>query len=360
MIGAFIGDLASWTWTNDHDKFYPQLFSDVAQRSVYSDVMLFTAKTLIENPNISRDGFMRMHQCYFGIGDANTNAEYDLLRSIVIGWMYDEDAIPNAINTYCLRDEKEEVYASNFMANLIYKLRNGATKKDAAQVEFCGTFRSFTKEEHWKTGGGVLGYLVRAWMSFYDAFDFGSAIHNAVKKPGNQSLNCILTGALADAMYGCEEYFVKKKFEGGRYIERLDFVDSSLYDVHYSKRTFFPKNNARTNVERHYWYDAPCPFSDKVITPELKRRITKAFYTGWEDRFGFYLDDGWFYVYRSFILLSRFQLKEVADGTYRIVNYQKSDESKQYDLNDTAIDCAMYSVEHNWGLVSGEKDYDDA
>ena len=120
MIGAFIGDLASWTWINDHDKFYPQLFSDVAQRSVYSDVMLFTSKTLIENPNISRDEFMRMHQCYFGIGNAKVNADYDLLRSIVIGWMYDDDAITNAINTYCLRDEKEEVYASYFMANLIF------------------------------------------------------------------------------------------------------------------------------------------------------------------------------------------------------------------------------------------------
>jgi len=39
MIGAFIGDLAAWTWENDHDKFYPQLFSEVAQKSVYSDVM---------------------------------------------------------------------------------------------------------------------------------------------------------------------------------------------------------------------------------------------------------------------------------------------------------------------------------
>lgn len=355
MIGAFIGDLASWTWINDHDKFYSQLYSDVAQKSVYSDVMLFTAKTLIESPNISRDEFMRMHQCYFGIGNAKVNADYDLLRSIVIGWMYDEDSISHAIHSYCFCDEKEEAYASHFMAKLIYKLRTGSTKIDAAQVEFCGTFRSFTKEEHWKTGNGVLSYLVRAWMSFYDAFDFGSAIHNAVKKPGNMTLNCILAGALADAMYGCENYFVKNKFEGGRYIEHLDFVDSSLYDLHHSKRTFFPKNNARTNVERHYWFNASCPYSDKVITPELKCRITKAFYTGWEARFGFYLDDGWFYVYRSFILLARFKLKEQSDGTYRIANYQKSDESKQYDLDNTAINCAMYSVEHNWDFVSGEK-----
>ena len=354
MIGAFIGDLAAWTWEHDHNKFYPQLFSDEAQKSVYSDVMLFTAKTLLENPNISRDEFMRMHQCYFGIGNAKVNAEYDLLRSIVIGWMYDEDSISHAIHFYCLCDDKEELYASHFMAKLICMLRTGSTKIDAAQVEFCGTFRSFTKEEHWKTGDGVLSYLVRAWMSFYDAFDFGSTIHNAVKKKGNIILNTILAAALADAMYGCENYFVKKQYDGGCYIERLSFIDNSLYDLSRAKRNFFPKNNARTNVERHLWAYTPCPISDKVISKELKQRIIKAFYTDWENRFGFYLDDGWIYVYRSFVLLSRFKLKESSDGTYRIVQYQKSDESELYDLDNNAIGCAMYSVEHNWDLVSGE------
>lgn len=354
MIGAFIGDLAAWTWSRDRSKFYPQLFSDVAQKSVYSDVLLFTAMTLLENPNVSREEFLRMHQCCFGIGDARANAEYDLLHSIVIGWVYDGDDIFQAISTYCLLDEKEEVYASHFLANLIYLLRTGSTKKEAAQVEFCGTFRSFTKDEYRKTGNGVLSYLVRAWISFYDAFDFGSAIHNAVKKPGNLTLNCILTAALADAMYGCEHYFIKKQYEGGRFIECLDFIDNRLYKLAGVRRTFFPKNNARTNVERHIWHNAICPLLDKVITPELKRRITKAFYTDWDNRFGFYLDDGWIYVYRSFVLLSRFQFQVQKDGTFRIVNYQESDESKQYDLNDVALECAMYSVEHHWELIAHE------
>ena len=53
MIGALIGDLAAWTWEHDHSKFYPQLFSDVAQKSDYSDVMLQTAKLLLQYPNIS-------------------------------------------------------------------------------------------------------------------------------------------------------------------------------------------------------------------------------------------------------------------------------------------------------------------
>ncbi len=202
MIGAFIGDLAAWTWQNERDKFYPRLISDKAEKSVYADVLLQTAETIMDNPDITRSEFMRLHQCYFGIGNAKLNAEFDVIRSIAIGWLCDSE-LSHAVHTYCLCDEKEEVYASHFLARLIYALRHGATKNEAAKVEFCGTFRSFTKEEHWKNGDGILSYLVRAWMSFYDAFDFGSTLHNAVKQPGNITLNCILAGALADAMYGC-------------------------------------------------------------------------------------------------------------------------------------------------------------
>lgn len=352
MVGAFIGDLAAWTWVNERNKFYLRLVSDVAQKSTLSNLMLFTAKTIIDNPGITRVEFIRMHQCHFGQGNAKINAEYDLLRAIIIGWLFDEVDISHAIHTFCLCDDKEELYASHFMASLICRLRHGITKKDAAQVEFCGTFRSFTKAEHWKNGDGVLSYLVRAWMSFYDAFDFGSSIHNAVRKQGNITLNCMLAAALADAMYGCENYFVKKQYKGGGYIERLSFVDKDLYDLSNSKRCFFPKNNARTNIERHDWENACCPLSDKAISKELKQRVIKAFYTDWDNRYGFYLDDGWIYVYRSFVLLARFQFEKMSDGTFRIVHYQKSDESKQYDMDNTAIECAMYSVEHNWNLIN--------
>ena len=58
MIGAFIGDLAAWTWHNDHDKFYPHLISDKAEKSVYSDVLLLTAKTILDNPQITRGEFI--------------------------------------------------------------------------------------------------------------------------------------------------------------------------------------------------------------------------------------------------------------------------------------------------------------
>ena len=352
MTGAIIGDLEAWTWENEHEKFYPYLVAENAQKSRYSDVILFASDTLLNNPGISRNEFMRLYLCHFGDKDHETTSRYALLCSIVVGWLYERDKISEAVHSFCLSDEKEALYACLFMAKLICELRHGSTKKEAAQTEFCGTLRSFTKEEHWKTGNGVLSYLVRAWMSFYDAFDYGSTIHNAIHQPGDMTLNCILAGALADAMYGSENYFVKEKYEGGRFINKPEYLNWSVCDKYRKMRTFFPKNNARTNVERHTWKNAPCPFSDKVINKELKYRILKAFYTGWEDRYGFYLDDGWIYVYRSFILLARFQLKELEDGTYRIINYQKNEKSIQIDEGDIAINCAMHPVEHRWDLVS--------
>ena len=256
-----------------------------------------------------------MHQCYYGNGNNKINACYDVLRSIVIGWLFDEKDISHAIHTFCLCDDKEELYASHFLAKLIFKLRHGKTKKDAAQVKFAGTFRSFTKEEHWKNGDGVLGYLVRAWMSFYDAYDFGSTIHNAVKKTGDVELTCILAGALADAMYGCDNYYVKKQFQGGCYLNKLPYIDDRVYKINKKNRIFFAKNNAMTNVDKHCWHDSKCPFENKVIDEELHRRIFVAFQTGWDDRYGFYLDNGWIYVYRSYIILARFTLTQQNDGT---------------------------------------------
>lgn len=352
MIGAFIGDLSAWTWKYEHDKFYPYLITENARKSLYSDEILFAAKIIMDNPSITREEFLRMHQCYYGYGNSKINACYDMLRSIVIGWLFDEKDISYAIHRFCLCDDKEELYASHYLANMIFKLRHGKTKKDAAQVKFAGTFMSFTKEEHWKNGNGVLGHLVRAWMSFYDAYDFGSTIHNAVKKNGDIALTCILAGALADAMYGCDNYYVKKQYQGGCHLNKLPNIDDRIYKINKKNRMFFAKNNAMTNVDKHCWHESKCPFENKIIDKELHRRILVAFQTGWDDRYGFYLDNGWIYVYRSYIILARFILTQQNDGTYRISNYQKSDESINYDLEDVALENALYSVEYRWDYVS--------
>lgn len=47
MIGAIIGDLAAWTWENDHEKFYPSLISEKALLSELGLSVLATADALI-------------------------------------------------------------------------------------------------------------------------------------------------------------------------------------------------------------------------------------------------------------------------------------------------------------------------
>lgn len=46
MIGTIIGDLAAWTWENDHEKFYPSLISEKALLSEFGLSVLATADAL--------------------------------------------------------------------------------------------------------------------------------------------------------------------------------------------------------------------------------------------------------------------------------------------------------------------------
>ena len=52
MIGAIIGDLAAWTWENDHERFYPLLISEKAVLSEYGLSVLATSDALDYNPHI--------------------------------------------------------------------------------------------------------------------------------------------------------------------------------------------------------------------------------------------------------------------------------------------------------------------
>ena len=53
MIGAIIGDLAAWTWENDHERFYPSLISEKAVLSEYGLSVLATSDALDYNPHMS-------------------------------------------------------------------------------------------------------------------------------------------------------------------------------------------------------------------------------------------------------------------------------------------------------------------
>lgn len=348
MNGAILGDLAAWTWEQDKDLFFRKLVSSEASPSKMMKEMLLMADTLA----LVRGSDIKVHE---SLG-MRISPEATVLRAIAIGWLYDTEAeTASAYQEYGFTYDKEDWYAGAFMWKLIFALRHGASKEEALMVENVSSFKGFVEDVSWKERSSILGVLIRAWDAFYSAYDFGSALHRAMELPGDRHLNGILVGALADAMYGSDRYMVKAKYGKGCSLTGLVNVPSRFQALYRAGRTFFAKNCAMTNVERHVWKDVANPYGDKLISRELRRRILKAFQPTFDDRYGFYLDDGYIYVYRSCRVLNRFRLVSVSDGTYRIMDLQASEEAG-YQLG--AIQEALYSVEYRWNMVSGEQVFD--
>lgn len=344
MNGAILGDLAAWTWEQDKDLFFRKLVSSEASPSKMMKEMLLMADTLA----LVRGSDIKVHE---SLG-MRISPEATMLRAIAIGWLYDTEAeTASAYQEYGFTYDKEDWYAGAFMWKLIFALRHGASKKDALMVENVSSFKGFVEDISWNEQSSILGVLIRAWGAFYSSYDFGSALHRAMELPGDRHLNGILVGALADAMYGSDRYMVKAKYGKGCSLTGLVNVPSRFQALYRAGRTFFAKNCAMTNVERHVWKDVANPYGDKIISRELRRRILKAFQPTFDDRYGFYLDDGYIYVYRSCRVLNRFKLSSMSDGTFRIVELQASEEAG-YQLG--AIQEALYSVEYRWNRVSDD------
>ncbi len=344
MNGAILGDLAAWTWEQDKDLFFRKLVSSEASPSKMMKEMLLMADTLAQ----VRGSDIKVHE---SLG-MRISPEATVLRAIAIGWLYDTEAeTASAYQEYGFTYDKEDWYAGAFMWKLIFALRHGASKKDALMVENVSSFKGFVEDISWNEQSSILGVLIRAWGAFYSSYDFGSALHRAMELLGDRHLNGILVGALADAMYGCDRYMVKAKYGKGCSLTGLVNVPSRFQALYRAGRTFFAKNCAMTNVERHVWKDVANPYVDKIISRELRRRILKAFQPTFDDRYGFYLDDGYIYVYRSCRVLNRFKLSSMSDGTFRIVELQASEEAG-YQLG--AIQEALYSVEYRWNRVSDD------
>ena len=100
-----------------------------------------------------------------------------------------------------------------------------------------------------------------------------------------------------------------------------------MADISFSNRNFYPKNCALTNVELHKWIVYPNKFENCRFEEREKEQILKAGRTGWDNRYGIYLDDGWLYCYRSYSLLLRFKLKpDEREYYYHIDDFQTSGE----------------------------------
>ncbi len=337
MVGAIIGDLAAWTWEKDKEAFYKKLILPEAVHSSKLKDMFLTTDLLMRQ----KDMDWKIYRTYFGESDPVET----VIRAIAIGWLYDsEQETCDAFQKYSLFDYKEDWYAGCLLCLHIFALRHGASKKESA---LANQFHYMV--ENFKEKDSVLGIVSRAWKAFESSFDFGCAIHNAMKLPGDHHINGILVGALADAMYGCERYMVKSKYGEGCCLHSYKYVPYNIWELYRSKRIFFPKNCAATNVERHEWHNVSNPFKNNIISAEMHRRILKAFQPTFDYRFGFYLDDGFVYVYRSGRVLQRFKLIRQEDGTYRITHLQSTESTLDYPIKE-----ALYAVELRWNMVCDE------
>ena len=352
MIGALIGDLAAWTYEHDKSMFFSQLVADNggdAKLSIYGKALLNAAShNLLVCPWIQAEP---------ALGPIKDNRDEIvgqwLMWQIVAAWTDREEL--NSMPDFNML-EKEEFYAKKFILGLIRSLRDGSTKSEAYYSTF--SFEDLSKTWKWKTDTaekniGLLSYIFRAWDSFYRGFDFTSTIHNAMKWPGDRNLLASIAGAFADAMYGCEMTFIKKKYakdvEPYHHINLLVVGENNgyhhalireMFSCSSHNRTFYPKNNALTNVEQHSWQPVMNIFEDISFSEEEHKLVLLSAPTDWDCRYGLYLDDGWIYIYRSHILIGRFQMKKF-EGQWFMENPQLSGEMLFKDFC-IAIGNAMY------------------
>lgn len=358
MIGAIIGDLAAWTYENDKDTFWKQLISynfDKMELSLYAHAYFQAASINVlsvpdQDIRIVRDIEWSPEE-WLRVGGQWLMWQLMCAWKDDLDYLHDNDKFPSV--------EKEERYARMFMVGLIRKLRHGYTKSKAYHsdqmfVDFSKHWKwnpcqeSFTEDDNYS----ILTCVFRAWDSFYRGFDFTSSIHNAMKWDGDKHLIAMLTASFASAMYGCQYNLIKKKFAKNGQINHIfdlhclgehfgyhHALCHAMMDGYNELRTFYPKNRALTNVERHVWQSVANPFNHLVFSESDYRRIMKCSPTGWDNRYGLYLDDGRFYVYRSGYLIGRFQLTE-EDGRWKISNTQLSGE-KPWKEFCNALFCAL-------------------
>lgn len=371
MVGAVIGDLAAWTWEHDRECFYKHLVSPHAKMTGYG--LLPIAMW----PMINEGGTILKHRLYMVCGKALAHCraagvdipddwfrwgfeDYDngipfglkvaFIMSAIIDSGYLSEERQNQLDWVSFfHGGKQEGYAMQMMS-ILRRLNEGATKDEAVE-DISKPVINFYHSGETHSWENLLEYVTFAWRCFYYSWDFTSALHNAAKCPANRHLAMMLTGAFAEAMYGCFYSMTKVKFGGyyeeirypGNVVKHYGEILDKARAYDYDHRHFFKKNDALSNVEKHLWTEIDNPYSDRVIDEDTKEILFRAYFTDWDNRFGVYLDDGWLYVYRSRCILLRFKLAYHLDNTYRIGDLQMSDDDHAHveDLGEV-----LYSINY--------------
>ena len=377
MLGGIIGDLAAWTWQNDKSVFYDKLMSEEAKLSEYGAMILamvnsvfyYSESTPIDPYKVA--SFLPQ-ELRDEMPISNSISEWlvndrlydypnksfplnDIKRALattysLTGWANEtatgasEQARKIAIQ---FQIEKADFYAIQCLPKLIWGLRKGLSK-EAALLTLDEHIRNLTTNLKYRADDDALGVVVRAWDAFYRSYDFTSTIYCAVKSPINPHLTAAIAGEFAEAMYGCELGFLKKKYSDNPVfvislprrikVSHQDKIDFLKEKTNVEKKK---KNCAMTNVERHNWISVQSKFEGKTFDKTFYETLKKAFYTDWDNRYGLYLDDGWFYVYRSYVLICRFKVIQESENHFSVANIQSSNEDVSYEIALEEAFCSL-------------------
>lgn len=199
MLGAFIGDMAAWTYENDHDVFEEYLVSDKAMPSGY----MFNMICVQELFGLLGSRFTCNSE-YFQNFFNNLNAIDVILQAILIAWIFNSKKIMlDILETHLVYHNQDEKTCVSLLTKVIYAMRNLATKKETLALEHDGrTISDYVDKEVGKTT--LCGKFASAFAIFMKANDFSEAIRMSMKLPGDRHFNAILVGAIADAMYDCQ------------------------------------------------------------------------------------------------------------------------------------------------------------
>ena len=83
MLGAVLGDLAAWTWENDHECFYPKLVSREAGLLEYAHALLVTGNALICNRQMPIEEYRRL----ISFDGWDKERIKSVIRAIAIAWL---------------------------------------------------------------------------------------------------------------------------------------------------------------------------------------------------------------------------------------------------------------------------------
>ncbi len=345
MLGAIIGDLAARTYKEDRQLFYSELFSEQADFSVYGHALLKAmSRNVLSDKSIDVSLIGSPYKLQY-------RGQW-LMWQIMAAWNNEDLRVMPEFHSNSI--DKDDQYARMFVRDIIRSLRAGKSKNETLHA--VQSFEHMFNNWDWrnpKEEERLTTYVFKAWECFSNGFDFTSSIHNAMKCDGDKHLMGALTGAFASAMYGCRHSFIKKKYavDNKTTIVLQGKVELAIENCyHYAlarecdresayRRPFFPKNHSLTNVEWHHFTPVENPFGEILFTEDQYKRILRSSPTGWECRYGLYLDDGWIYIYRSGYLLGRFRLEPFRED-WKISSLQHSGE-QSYEILCLGLCCAL-------------------